>query len=189
MGPARAGSSSSPLFRGRTAAVLPHLTPIGSIQNRLRWHGLRVRSCSSDEGEDLLVVVVAETGQGNLRCHTPSLVYRTTFIFGGFHAQLFVGVGGSRKARMMRRLGSVVASTQLYWPYGGKHDVDGARLGSSTVCFQSHPSLTALASKVCRDKPMATNEFVYPGGGRSGHVGPWIGSSSSQPLWLRQSFP
>ena len=67
--------------------------------------------------------------------------------FGGFDAQLFVGVGGSRKRDAP--IGSVVASSQVYWAHGGKHDADG--WPARPQVFPSHGRLVGLARKVGRD--------------------------------------
>ena len=124
------------------AAVLPHLRSVGST-NTLDG---TVFECGvfSDGGEELLVVV-AETGTGNMAALAVAVYAHNHF--GGFDAQLFVGVGGSRKHDAP--IGSVVASSQVYWPYGGKHDADG--WSARPRAFPSHVRLVSLASKVCRD--------------------------------------
>ena len=129
-------------IRREIAAVLPHLRLIGTT-NTLDG---TVYECGvfSDGGEELLVVV-AETGAGNIPA-TGVAVHAHSH-FGGFDAQLFVGVGGSRKRDAP--IGSVVASSQVYWAHGGKHDADG--WSARPQVFPSHGRLVGLARKVGRD--------------------------------------
>ena len=123
-------------------AVLSHLRLVGSTNSP----DGTVYECGifSDGGKDLLVVV-AETGPGNTDAQAVALGAHAHFA--GFEAQFFVGVGGSRKRDAP--LGSVVASSQVYWAYSGKHDADGWSARPRT--FPSHGRLVGLARKVCRD--------------------------------------
>ena len=125
-----------------TTAVLSHLSPVATTN---AVDGTVFECCVFSEGDEELLVVVAETGAGNMAAQAVALGAHSHF--GGFDAQLFVGIGGSRKRDAP--LGSVVASSQVYWPYGGRHGADGRSARPRAI--PSHAQLLNLASKVCRD--------------------------------------
>ena len=151
-----------------TAAVFSHLSLVGSTN---AFDGT-VFECGvfSDGGEELLVVV-AETGAGNMAAQAVALGAHSHF--GGFDAQLFVGIGGSRKRDAPLR--SVVASNQLYWPYGGKHDADGRSARPRAI--PSNARLVNLASQVCRHSQWLARIRDVAGAGEGAN-----GEASETPL-------
>ena len=136
-----------------TAAVLSHLNTVVSTIA----FGRTVCECGlfSSGGDDVLVVV-AETGPGNFPAYGVAL--SAYFHFRGFDVQFFVGAGGSRKEHDAP-LGTVVASSQVYWPYGGKYDERG--LSTRPRGFASRQLLIGLANKVCRENQWQ-ERILYP---------------------------
>lgn len=124
-------------------AVRAHLTDLGTVVGRDKT----LYECGrfSANGSDWLVVV-AQTGPGN---HTAQSVVTYAHIdFGAFENLIFVGVGGSRKEDVP--IGSVIASSRVYMPYGGKYAPDGYSGRPRQVEVQH--GLVQLAAKVCRDR-------------------------------------
>src|SRR6266404_3413256 len=96
-------------------AVRAHLAHLGSVPGRSGT----IYECGqfSATGSEWLVVV-AQSGAGTHPAH--NLVTTAHMDFGNFELVVFVGIAGSRKDEA--HIGSVVASSYVYFPYGGKHD-------------------------------------------------------------------
>lgn len=137
-------------------AVRGHLVQLGSVIGR----DGAVYECGvfSNFGQDWLVVV-AETGAGTHPAQ--STVTYAHVLFGGFEVQIFVGIGGSRKADAP--LGSVVASDQVYMPYSAKYGENGR--SSRPRTFQVDGKLVGIAKKVRRDRTWFSR-IRDPHGGR-----------------------
>ena len=96
-------------------SVRAHLTAAGD--KTLRNHQIVELGIFSSNGEECLVVV-AESRAGNLEAQA-SVIYPAQEC-GPFDMILFVGVAGSRKEDIP--IGSVVASSEVYYPYSGKYE-------------------------------------------------------------------
>jgi nucleoside phosphorylase len=124
-------------------AVRAHLTHVGSCVDRV-GNVYEVGEFSGPSADWL--VIVAESGAGT---HTAqNVVTYAHNEFEHFDLMLFSGVAGSRKADIP--IGSVVVSSLIYYPYGGKYDNEKG--------FSSRPRemnidnrLAGLAKKVKRD--------------------------------------
>jgi nucleoside phosphorylase len=124
-------------------AVRAHLTDLGSCPGR----DGNIYECGQFSGEgDEWLVVVAESGAGTHPAH--SVVTYAHLEFGGFEITLFVGIGASRKTEAP--IGSVVASSYLYFPYSGKYSPAG--FSSRPHSLQVDARLVGLARKVQRDE-------------------------------------
>ena len=124
-------------------AVRAHLTHVGSCVDRV-GNVYEVGEFSGASADWL--VVVAESGAGTHPAQ--NAVTYAHIEFEHFDIMLFCGVAGSRKADIP--IGSVIASSLIYYPYGGKYDAEKG--------FSSRPRemnidnrLTGLAKKVKRD--------------------------------------
>lgn len=123
-------------------AVRAHILDLGSV-----FGTGTVYECGEFKGIlNNWLVVVAESGAGTHDAqNTVSYAHRD---FGNFDAVLFVGIAASRKKDVP--IGSVVASTYIYYPYSGKYNEN------QTYSARPHPKeadqdLIALARKVERD--------------------------------------
>ena len=125
-------------------AVRGHLESLGSVADQ-RYGTVYECGKFSYLGKDWLVVVT-ETGSGTHPAH--SAVTCAHNLFQEFEVQILVGIGGSRKSDAP--IGSVVASDNVYMPYGGKY-AEGAR-SSRPRTFPVDRRLINIARKVCRDK-------------------------------------
>jgi nucleoside phosphorylase len=124
-------------------AVRAHLRDLGACQGQ----DGTIYECGqyTRQGEDWLVVV-AECGAGTHS--TQSVVTYAHVEFGSFEILLFIGVGASRKAEAP--IGSVVASSYVYFPYTGKYK-DG-EFSSRPHSLPVDVRLVSLARKVQRDE-------------------------------------
>lgn len=125
-------------------AVRAHIRHLGSVPGRSGT----VYECGqfSSEGNEWLVVV-ADSGAGT---HPAQQTVTNAHIdFDEFEVAFFVGIAGSRKPEAP--IGSVVASSYLYYPYSGKHD---PKLGFITRphSLPVDPHLLGYARKVERDE-------------------------------------
>ena len=93
----------------------------------------------SSDGEECLVVV-AESRAGNLEAQA-SVTY-TAQECGPFDMIVFVGVAGSRKKDVP--IGSVVASSEVYFPYSGKYE--GGDFNARSAGFPADHVLVQLAT-------------------------------------------
>jgi nucleoside phosphorylase len=123
-------------------SVRAHLAAGGD--KTLRNHQIVELGIFSSNGEDCLVVV-AESRAGNLEAQA-SVIYPAQE-FGQFDMILFVGVAGSRKKDVP--IGSVVASSEVYYPYSGKYE--GGEFSSRPAAVLADQVLVQLATKVERD--------------------------------------
>jgi len=123
-------------------AVLAHLTEVVSVLGR---NGT-IYECGifRDNGEEWLVVLV-ETGAGN---HEAQNAVTNAHMVIEPDLQIFVGVAGSRKKDIP--VGSVVAASLIYSPYGGKYDEEGFTARPRE--HHAHTRLLEAARKVRRDK-------------------------------------
>jgi nucleoside phosphorylase len=121
-------------------AVLAHVETIATcIEND---GTVFVCGVFSEVGQDWLVVT-AETGAGT---HDALGVTNKAYeLFRPFDLQIFVGIGGSRKPDDAP-LGSVVAASHVYMPYGAKEGEDGR--SSRPREFVADPRLLGLAKKL-----------------------------------------
>ncbi|RWC69651.1 MAG: AAA family ATPase [Mesorhizobium sp.] len=123
-------------------SVRAHMQAVGD--KTLRNHQIVELGIFSSEGEDCLVVV-AESRAGNLEAQA-SVIYPAQEC-GPFDMIVFVGVAGSRKKDIP--IGSVVASSEVYYPYSGKYE--GGEFNARTAGFPADQVLVQLATKVERD--------------------------------------
>lgn len=124
-------------------AVRAHLTAMGSCPAR----DGNVYECGQFSGQgDEWLVVVAESGAGTHPAQ--SVVTYAHLEFGTFELTLFVGVGASRKPEAP--IGSVVASSYLYFPYSGKYSQSGFSARPHSLPVDSR--LIGLAKKIGRDE-------------------------------------
>ncbi|MFS0738685.1 hypothetical protein ABC347_16680 [Sphingomonas sp. 1P06PA] len=123
-------------------AVLAHLVDVKSVVGR----DGTIYECGifRDVGQEWLVVLV-ETGAGN---HAAQNAVTNAHILLEPDLQIFVGVAGSRKKDVP--IGSVVAASLVYSPYGGKYDEKG--FSARPREFHAHSRLLEVARKVRRDK-------------------------------------
>lgn len=128
-------------------AVLPHLNDITSVKGR----DGAVYECGMfrDSGHEWLVVVV-ETGAGNQEAQSAAI--NAHIELGRRDAkpelQIFVGVAGSRKRDIP--IGSVVATSRVYWPYSGKFGENGFSARPHAIDVNNR--VLGAAKKVRRDK-------------------------------------
>ena len=123
-------------------AVREHLSDLGTLKGR-DGNFLELGQFSGT-GDDWLVVVV-ESGAGNLEAL--SAVTNAIVTIGNVELIVFIGVAASRKPKDAG-IGSVVAASHLYWPYGGK-EAKTFSARPRTIAVQ--PALVHLARKVARD--------------------------------------
>ncbi len=123
-------------------SVRAHLEAVGD--KTLRNHQIVELGIFSSHGEDCFVVV-AESRAGNLEAQA-SVIYPAQEC-GPFDMIVFVGVAGSRKKDVP--IGSVVASSEIYYPYSGKYE--GGEFNARTAGFPADQVLVQLATKVERD--------------------------------------
>jgi nucleoside phosphorylase len=123
-------------------SVRAHLKAVGD--KTLRNHQIVELGIFSSHGEDCFVVV-AESRAGNLEAQA-SVIYPAQEC-GPFDMIVFVGVAGSRKKDVP--IGSVVASSEIYFPYPGKYE--GGEFNARTAGFPADQVLVQLATKVERD--------------------------------------
>ncbi|NOT87325.1 MAG: hypothetical protein HOP03_03990 [Lysobacter sp.] len=128
-------------------AVLPHINDITSVKGR----DGAVYECGifRDSGHEWLVVVV-ETGAGN---HEAQIAATNAHIALGRmevkpELQIFVGIAGSRKKDVP--IGSVVATSRVYWPYSGKYGESGFSARPHAIDVNNR--VLGVAKKVRRDK-------------------------------------
>jgi hypothetical protein len=122
-------------------AVLAHLEPLASVPGR----DGAIYECGifHDLDQDWLVVA-AESGAGMHPAQGTVTIAHTHF---EPEVQIFVGVGGSRKADVP--IGSVVAAELVYMPYGGKYDAHG--FSARPRDLPANPKLLGVARNVRRD--------------------------------------
>lgn len=123
-------------------AVREHLSVIGTLKGR-DGNFLELGRFSGT-GDDWLVVVV-ESGAGNLEA--ASAVTNAVATVGNVELIIFIGVAASRKPKDAG-IGSVVAASHLYWPYGGK---EAKSFSARPRTIAVKPALVYLARKVARD--------------------------------------
>jgi nucleoside phosphorylase/KaiC/GvpD/RAD55 family RecA-like ATPase len=123
-------------------SVRAHLKSVGD--KSLRNHQIVELGIFSSDGEDCLIVV-AESRAGNLEAQA-SVIYPSQEC-GPFDMIVFVGVAGSRKKDVP--IGSVVASSEVYYPYSGKYE--GGEFNARTARMPADQVLVQLATKVERD--------------------------------------
>jgi nucleoside phosphorylase len=123
-------------------SVRAHLEALGD--KTLRNHQIVELGIFSSNGEDCLVVV-AESRAGNLEAQA-SVIYPAQEC-GPFDMIVFVGVAGSRKKDVL--IGSVVASSKVYYPYSGKYE--GGEFNARMAGMPADQVLVQLATKVERD--------------------------------------
>lgn len=123
-------------------AVMAHLDEITSVAGR----DGTVYECGvyRESGHEWLVILI-ETGAGN---HAAQNAVTNAHIAFSPDLQIFVGVAGSRKKDVP--IGSVVAASLVYSPYGGKYDDAG--FSARPREYHAHPRLLEVARKVRRDK-------------------------------------
>jgi nucleoside phosphorylase len=123
-------------------AVLAHLTDVTSVMGR----DGTVFECGifREAGQEWLAVLV-ETGAGN---HEAQSAVTNAHMAIKPDLQIFVGVAGSRKKDVP--IGSVVAASLVYRPYGGKYDESG--FSARPRAFPANSRLLEVARKVRRDK-------------------------------------
>lgn len=123
-------------------AVLAHLVAVKSVVGR---DGTVYECGIFREGGQEWLVVLIETGAGN---HAAQNAVTNAHILFEPDLQIFVGVAGSRKKDVP--IGSVVAVSIVYSPYGGKYDEKG--FSARPREFHAHSRLLEVARKVRRDK-------------------------------------
>jgi nucleoside phosphorylase len=123
-------------------AVLGHLVDIASVVGR---DGTIYECGIFREGGHEWMVVLVETGAGN---HEAQNAVTNAHVSLQPALQIFVGVAGSRKKDVP--IGSVVAASIVYSPYGGKYDEKG--FSARPRAFHAHTRLLEVARKVRRDK-------------------------------------
>ncbi|MBW9125260.1 hypothetical protein [Agrobacterium pusense] len=123
-------------------AVLAHLIEVKSIVGR---DGTIYECGIFREGGQEWLVVLIETGAGN---HAAQNAVTNAHMLLEPDLQIFVGVAGSRKQDVP--IGSVVAASIVYSPYGGKYDERG--FSARPREFHAHSRLLEVARKVRRDK-------------------------------------
>jgi hypothetical protein len=126
-------------------AVMAHLVGVTSVVGR----DGTVCECGvyRESGQEWLVVLI-ETGAGN---HAAQNAVTNAHIAFKPDLQIFVGVAGSRKKDVP--IGSVVAASLVYSPYGGKYDETG--FSARPREYHAHSRLLEVARKVRRDKKWA----------------------------------
>jgi len=123
-------------------AVLAHLVDVTSAVGR---DGIIYECGIFREANTEWFVVLVETGAGN---HAAQSAVTNAHIGLEPDLQLFVGIAGSRKSDVP--IGSVVAASLVYSPYGGKYDAKG--FSARPREFHAHGRLLEVARKVRRDK-------------------------------------
>lgn len=123
-------------------AVLAHLIDVKSVVGR---DGTIYECGIFREGGQEWIVVLIETGAGN---HAAQNAVTNAHMLLEPDLQIFVGVAGSRKQDVP--IGSVVAASIVYSPYGGKYDEKG--FSARPREFHAHSRLLEVARKVRRDK-------------------------------------
>jgi nucleoside phosphorylase len=123
-------------------AVMAHLVDVISVAGR----DGNIYECGvfREDGQEWLVVLI-ETGAGN---HAAQSAVTNAHIAFSPDLQIFVGVAGSRKKDVP--IGSVVAASLVYSPYGGKYDEKG--FSARPREYHAHSRLLEVARKVRRDK-------------------------------------